>query len=83
MLLLLLGDSGFENQDMEDVMEETFAGVVTEVERVLRPQGFFVESVHRRDKSLEKVWDTHSEMEKEAEEDAELIITVIRRGRLG
>jgi hypothetical protein len=65
MLLLLLGDSGFENQDMEDVMEETFAGVVTELERVLRPQGFFVDSVYRRGRPPTSL-DTNSDMEREA-----------------
>jgi hypothetical protein len=69
----------------EDMMEETLAGVVAEVEKAVRPLGFKVEKVNRLDMTGSKPlfeMDGISEMGKAAADSAELVITIIRKGRL-
>jgi hypothetical protein len=61
-------------------MEETFAGVVAELERVVRPLGFKIESVKRickRELLIDGIF-------KEGSDDTEkLDIHIIRKGELG
>ena len=59
-------------------MEETFAGLVAEVERVIRPLGFRIENAERGEKSV-----LISGNSRVTRDDGELSITIIRKGRLG
>ena len=66
-------------------MEETFGGLVAEIEKAVRPLGFSVNSVFRKG-AVQKLFsdtESESEMEKAAADNAELVITVVRKGRLG
>jgi hypothetical protein len=67
-------------------MEETLAGVVAEVEKAIRPLEFKVENVSRLEMFRSQPvfeMDGSSKMEKAAMDNAELSITITRKGRLG
>jgi hypothetical protein len=64
-------------------MEETLAGVVAELERVVRPLRFRVESVSRKHPTPKIFCDTGSEMGKSSADNEELVITIIRKGNVG
>jgi hypothetical protein len=57
-------------------MEETLAGVVAEMERVVKPLGVEIEAVGRRKNSGVLVG-------VEKDNDPELSITIVRKGKLG
>jgi hypothetical protein len=59
-------------------MEETFAGMVAEVERVIRPLGFRIECADRREKIA-----LISGQIGDAGDDSELKIIIVRKGKLG
>jgi hypothetical protein len=66
-------------------MEETLAGLVAEVERLVRPLGFYVNNVYRKNSTPPIFPGTPGtgSMEKEAADNAELVVGIIRKGRLG
>jgi hypothetical protein len=57
------------------MIENTLAEVVGELERAIQPLGFFVSSIYRREKPTSK-------MERETADNAELVVTIIRREKL-
>jgi hypothetical protein len=59
-------------------MEKTFAGMVAEVERVIRPLGFRIEYADRKGKIP-----LISGQVGDAGDDSELKITIVRKGKLG
>ena len=57
-------------------MEETFAGLVAEVERAVRPLGFRIEEADRRDHLPLITGEIKTD-------DGELRITIVRKGKVG
>lgn len=61
----------------EKSMEATFAGLVSEVEKAVQPLGFSIKDADRREKTaliMEEIKDV---------DDGELIITIVRKGKIG
>jgi hypothetical protein len=63
-------------------MGETLGGVIAELEKVVQPLGFRVENLYRKHYSPKIFCDTGSEMEKAAADNAELAITIVRKGKV-
>jgi hypothetical protein len=66
------------NHEGERTMEETLAGVVAELERVVRPLGFRIKSVEEIERSSLVIGDTSG-----ADNDPKLSIIIVRKGKLG
>jgi len=62
-------------------MEETFAGLIAEVEKAVRPLGFRVESADRYEKTA--VWNSGQAGQTDQADDSEVRITIARKGKIG
>jgi hypothetical protein len=58
-------------------MEETLAGIVTELERVIRPLGFRIEAIHRHENGRVLIGS-----DADNADNAELVITIVRKGKV-
>jgi hypothetical protein len=61
-------------------MEQTLAGMVSEVELLVKPLGFKIEAVRRMEKSKPLIG---IDAAGDSEDDGELTISIIRKGSLG
>ena len=60
-------------------MEETLAGLIAAIERVVRPMGFRIEEAYRRENTSLIM----AGAEGQDSDDSELRITIVRKGKTG